>query len=84
MPIFNKTMAHYMKLGMAEMGFTQWGMAAYLVGKWEWDSGAPKTGEIAPDFEVEKLSLTGDRTGEMFRLSSKRERPLAMIMGSYT
>ena len=84
MPLFNKTMAHYMKLGMAEMSFTHREMAAYLIGKKEWEKGAPRAGEPAPDFEVEKLTPTGDRTGEMFRLSSNKGKPLAMVMGSYT
>lgn len=44
----------------------------------------PKVGEPAPDFELELLSGSGDRTGETFKLSDARERPLAIAFGSYT
>jgi hypothetical protein len=45
---------------------------------------APAVGAPAPDFTVERLSSTGERTGETFRLSSTRGRPVALIFGSYT
>jgi len=45
---------------------------------------APRVGEVAPDFEIERLSPDGKRTGEMFRLSETRGRPVALIFGSYT
>lgn len=45
---------------------------------------APKVGEMAPDFEIERLSADGKQTGEMFRLSGTRGRPVALILGSYT
>jgi len=45
---------------------------------------APKVGAMAPDFEIERLSATGERTGETFRLSDTRGRPVALIFGSYT
>jgi len=45
---------------------------------------APAVGTLAPDFTVERLSPTGARTGESFRLSSTRGRPVALIFGSYT
>lgn len=83
-PLFNKTKADMLKRGKAEMGFDTWGLAKYLVGKKEWESGAPKAGAEAPDFEVEKLTPNGDRTGEMFQLSSVRGKPIALVMGSYT
>ena len=44
----------------------------------------PKVGEIAPNFELEKLSSAGDRTGEMFKLSETRGAPMAIAFGSYT
>ena len=37
----------------------------------------------APDFEVERLSSAGKRTGELFRLSSFRGAPVALAFGSY-
>ena len=45
---------------------------------------APPEGSEAPDFEIERLSPEGKRTGEMFRLSAMRGRPVALIFGSYT
>lgn len=48
------------------------------------DQAAPKAGDPAPDFEIELLSPAGKRTGEMFRLSSARGRPVALVFGSYT
>jgi hypothetical protein len=50
----------------------------------ERDRTAPKAGEIAPDFEIERLTPAGKRTGEMFRLSSMRGSPVALVFGSYT
>ena len=48
------------------------------------DAKTPATGTLAPDFEIERLSATGQRTGEMFRLSKDRGRPVALVFGSYT
>ena len=45
---------------------------------------APKVGAMAPDFESARLSAPGERTGETFRLSDTRGRPVALIFGSYT
>jgi hypothetical protein len=45
---------------------------------------APSVGDMAPDFEVERLSRDRSRTGEMFRLSATRGKPVGLIFGSYT
>lgn len=45
---------------------------------------APEEGAPAPDFEAERLDAAGRRTGEMFKLSSTRGRPVALALGSYT
>ncbi len=45
---------------------------------------APKPGELAPDFTIERLSPDGKRMGETFQLSQSRGRPVALIFGSYT
>jgi hypothetical protein len=45
---------------------------------------APAVGDMAPDFEVERLSNDRGRTGETFRLSEKRGAPVALVFGSYT
>jgi hypothetical protein len=50
----------------------------------ERDKAAPKVGERAPDFEIERLSASGRRTGEMFRLSEALGRPIGLVFGSYT
>lgn len=44
----------------------------------------PAAGTFAPDFEIERLSREGQRTGETFRLSENRGRPVALVFGSYT
>ena len=48
------------------------------------DQGAPKAGESAPDFQIDRLSPAGKRSGERFRLSSTRGKPVALVFGSYT
>ena len=48
------------------------------------EAAAPKLGELAPDFELERLSPEGRRTGRHFRLSSNRGRPVGLVFGSYT
>ena len=48
------------------------------------DANAPTVGDMAPDFEVERLGPDRSRTGETFRLSEARGRPVGLIFGSYT
>ena len=45
---------------------------------------APAVGAPAPDFELERLSADGKRTGRMFRLSETKARPVGLVFGSYT
>jgi hypothetical protein len=45
---------------------------------------APKVGEAAPDFEIERLDERGGRTGNMLRLSSHFGSPIGLVFGSYT
>jgi len=45
---------------------------------------APKVGDDAPDFELEKLDSSGKRTGEMVQLSANFGTPIGLIFGSYT
>ena len=56
----------------------------YVQGRIRRDIGAPKKGDIAPDFSVEKLNGDGKRSGEMFNLSSLFGKPVALLFGSYT
>ena len=48
------------------------------------ETAAPAIGDPAPDFEIERLSPAGKRTGRMFRLSETRGRPVGLVFGSYT
>ena len=48
------------------------------------EEAAPRVGEAAPDFNLERLSRLGKRTGEMVRLSASRGRAVGLIFGSYT
>ena len=48
------------------------------------DIDAPKEGEFAPDFNVERLEVNGKRTGEIIKLSSFFGKPVALLFGSYT
>ncbi len=48
------------------------------------EAAAPQVGEAAPDFEAERLSGSGQRSGEQLQLSSFRGRPVALQFGSYT
>ncbi|MBW2413842.1 MAG: hypothetical protein JRG76_04965 [Deltaproteobacteria bacterium] len=50
----------------------------------EREKGVPAVGSEAPDFEIERLSPKGARTGASLRLSSLRGRPVGLIFGSYT
>ena len=45
---------------------------------------APKVGDAAPDFEIERLDSKGKRTGVMERLSDHFGIPIGLIFGSYT
>ena len=46
------------------------------------DALAPEMCAMAPDFEIERLSPAGARTGEMFRLSDTRGKPVALMKNS--
>ncbi len=44
----------------------------------------PEIGDPAPDFELERISGGGKRTGDHVRLSSLRGKPVLLYFGSYT
>ena len=46
--------------------------------------GVPKVGNVAPDFEIERLDRNKKRSGDFVKLSSLRGRPVALAFGSYT
>jgi len=56
----------------------------YLQERIRCDLGAPKEGQSAPDFTVERLNSKGKRTGEMVTLSALLDKPVALLFGSYT
>jgi hypothetical protein len=65
-------------------GWTRDGMRAGYERRLEADKRSPQVGEMAPDFELERLSAAGKRTGEMMKLSGLRGKPVGLIFGSYT
>jgi hypothetical protein len=69
---------------LRRMNISREGYARMRAERVEREQNAPAVGSLAPDFTVERLSPTGNRTGEMFRLSSTRGKPVALIFGSYT
>lgn len=47
-------------------------------------AGVPQVGSDAPDFEADVLDRERKRTGETWRLSSSRGRPVGLVFGSFT
>ena len=45
---------------------------------------APKVGNAAPDFVAERLSADGKRTGTPMKLSDLFDKPVGLLLGSYT
>ena len=68
----------------ARMGLTVEGSKEMRAMKLARDANAPAVGAMAPDFEVERLGPDRSRTGDTFRLSYARGRPVGLIFGSYT
>lgn len=44
----------------------------------------PKLGQPAPDFELENLDPEGGLSGERYRLSQFRGKPVGLAFGSFT
>ena len=65
-------------------GWTRDGMRASYERRLEADKHSPQIGDLAPEFELERLSAAGKRTGEMMKLSGLRGKPVGLIFGSYT
>jgi len=65
-------------------GWTRDSMRAGYERRLEADRDSPQIGDLAPDFELERLSASGARTGEMMKLSGLRGKPVGLIFGSYT
>ena len=75
------------KLSDEELAFRGWTREGYRK-RWaereELDKTSPQIGDEAPDFELERLSPEGQRTGVNLRLSSLRGKPVGLIFGSFT
>jgi hypothetical protein len=65
-------------------GWTREGMRAGYERRLEEDKKSPQVGDLAPDFELERLSPTGARTGDRVTLSALRGKPVGLVFGSYT
>ena len=65
-------------------GRTREGMRQSWLERIERDKDSPRIGDEAPEFELERLSPAGMRTGDHLRLSALRGRPLGLIFGSFT
>lgn len=65
-------------------GWTRDGMRAGYERRLEADKNSPQLGDVAPDFELEVLSASGGRTGDMMKLSALHGKPVGLVFGSYT
>ncbi len=65
-------------------GWTRDGFRQRWLDKVARDKDSPQIGDEAPDFELERLGPSGQRTGENLRLSSLRGKPVGLIFGSFT
>ena len=69
---------------LAFRGWTREFMRERFLDRMERDKASPQIGEQAPDFRLEKLTPTGQRTGDHLSLSDLRGKPTGLIFGSYT
>jgi len=67
-----------------KMGTSRDQLEAHITRMREREKRAPSVGDPAPDFTLERLSESGEATGEGVRLSGLRGRPVALVFGSYT
>lgn len=69
---------------MAFRGWTREDIRERWAKRVELDKTSPQIGELAPDFELERLASHGGRSGEKVKLSSMRGRPVGIYFGSFT
>jgi hypothetical protein len=69
---------------LAQLRMTADEYTAMVAERVEKERRAPRIGDAAPDFTIERLSPEGTRTGEMFTLSALKGTPVGLIFGSYT
>jgi len=77
------------KANVSKHPWKDWGISKeewveYLQDRIRKDIEAPKEGDNAPNFSVERLSTDGKRTGEIINLSTLFGKPLGLVFGSYT
>ncbi len=65
-------------------GRTREGMRQSWLDRIERDRQSPRIGDQAPEFELERLSPAGMRTGDRLGLAALRGRPVGLIFGSFT
>jgi hypothetical protein len=82
--IFEDRIARITDEELAFRGWTREDMRARYLARIERDKQSPQVGDIAPDFELERLDGAGQRTGEKMSLASLRGKPVGLIFGSYT
>ncbi len=70
--------------GWEWMGITEEDFKVHQAKMIEREKAVPQVGTKAPEFEIERLSDNGARTGEMFQLSSMLGQTVALVFGSYT
>lgn len=70
--------------GWEWMGITEADFKVHQAKMLEREKAVPQVGRKAPDFEIERLTAEGARSGEMFRLSSMLGESVALVFGSYT
>lgn len=70
--------------GWEWMGITEQDFKIHQTKMIEREKAVPQVGTKAPEFEIERLSDHGGRTGETIRLSSMLGQTVALVFGSYT
>ena len=82
--VLPKPMEHLTDEEWADAGFTRTQFEDRWRARLERDRFSPVIGSPAPDFTVEVLTSEGNRSGELFQLSSLSGKPVGLVFGSYT
>ena len=82
--VLPKPMEHLTDEEWEDAGFTRTQFEDRWRARLERDRFSPATGSPAPDFILEVLTFEGNRSGELFQLSSLIGKPVGLVFGSYT
>ena len=82
--ILPEPMEHLTDEEWEDAGFTRTQFEDRWRARLERDRFSPATGSPAPDFILEVLTFEGNRSGELFQLSSLIGKPVGLVFGSYT